>query len=263
MNQRSDIVEERPLQLALREWRQHMRHPKTLAALLAVAAVLGVAGPFDTSEHLRLIPRLLYWLVIVAASYSCGFLVDSLLRPSLQRLADWPKTIMLGLITGCGVTVIVLAMNVAVFNFFPPLASLPAIVLPIVAISMIITVTSEVMTRSAEPGADAMPATVPILERLPLAKRGALVALSVEDHYVRVQTVNGEEMILMRLADAIREVGATPGAHVHRSHWVAFAQVVDARRAGDRALLTLSNRAEIPVSRANIHKLKDAGILPK
>jgi hypothetical protein len=37
------------------------------------------------------------------------------------------------------------------------------------------------------------------------------VALSVEDHYVRVRTTRGEEMILMRLSDAIRETAPETG----------------------------------------------------
>jgi len=101
------------------------------------------------------------------------------------------------------------------------------------------------------------------LQRVPLEKRGALLALSVEDHYVRVHTAKGTEMVLMRLSDAMRETGALPGAQVHRSHWVAFHAVRAARRDGDRAILTLSSGVDIPVSRANLPKVKEAGLLPR
>jgi DNA-binding LytR/AlgR family response regulator len=69
-------------------------------------------------------------------------------------------------------------------------------------------------------------------------------------------------MILMRLADAIKEVGQTAGLQVHRSHWVAAAAVTSAKRTGDRAILTMSHGADIPVSRTYIPAIKEAGLLP-
>ena len=103
----------------------------------------------------------------------------------------------------------------------------------------------------------------PLLDRLAFDKRGPLVSLSVEDHYVRVRTKKGEEMILMRLGDAIREVGDTPGLQVHRSHWIALDQVTMASRKGDGAVLSLQYGPDIPVSRANVRKIREAGLLPR
>jgi DNA-binding LytR/AlgR family response regulator len=110
------------------------------------------------------------------------------------------------------------------------------------------------------PAPDAPPA---ILERLPVEKRGALVSLSATDHYVNVVTTKGQEMILMRLADAIKETGSVEGLHVHRSHWVAIGQVQSAARSGEGASLTMSQGGIIPVSRANVASVRDAGLLPK
>ena len=123
---------------------------------------------------------------------------------------------------------------------------------------------SLIARQSAQSAPAPMQAVQPtILDRIPLDKRGPLVALSVEDHYVRVQTVKGEELILMRLSDAIKEVGMILGAKVHRSHWVAFEHVTAARREADRAILTLTTGRDIPVSRANLAKIKEAGLLPE
>ena len=65
----------------------------------------------------------------------------------------------------------------------------------------------------------------------------------------------------MRLSDAIRESAPEPGLQVHRSHWVARAQVRAARRIGDRAVLTMTTGDDIPASRAHIPALKEAGHL--
>ena len=79
----------------------------------------------------------------------------------------------------------------------------------------------------------------------------------------RRRTTKGDHLVLMRLGDAMREVGDTAGAQVHRSHWVAFDAVTACRRDGDRAILTLSDGSELPVSRANVGKIRDAGLLAK
>ena len=93
--------------------------------------------------------------------------------------------------------------------------------------------------------------------------RGALVALSSEDHYTRIRTTRGEELVLIRLADAIREAEPVKGLQVHRSHWVALDHIAAARRDGDRAILRLSIGSDIPVSRANVARLREAGLLPR
>ncbi|MEM9168747.1 MAG: LytTR family DNA-binding domain-containing protein [Pseudomonadota bacterium] len=105
-------------------------------------------------------------------------------------------------------------------------------------------------------------ATPTIAKRLPDRLRGAAVlALSAEDHYVRVHTAAGDALVLMRLSDAIDEVGRLHGARVHRSWWVARHAVEKAERAGDGAKLTLANGLVAPVSRQRIAALADAGWL--
>ncbi len=102
-----------------------------------------------------------------------------------------------------------------------------------------------------------------ILARLLLEKRGALIALSAEDHYVRVITTAGTELVLMRLADAMAEVGQTQGLQVHQSHWVALDQFVKVIRIGDRGELTLSDSSTLPISRGFMPAVRAAGLLPK
>ncbi|MCB1397271.1 MAG: LytTR family transcriptional regulator, partial [Rhodobacteraceae bacterium] len=85
--------------------------------------------------------------------------------------------------------------------------------------------------------------------------------LSVQDHYVEVVTTRGRELLLMRLSDAIAETEGCAGLQVHRSHWVALDQVQAAHRDGARAVLTLSDGREIPVSRTYVPAAKEAGLL--
>lgn len=98
------------------------------------------------------------------------------------------------------------------------------------------------------------------LERLPLKLRGAEVwAVEAEDHYLRLHTSKGQDLILMRLADAIAELEGIEGAQTHRSWWVARDAIVDARRGDGRATLTLKDGAEVPVSRTYAGALRERG----
>ena len=83
--------------------------------------------------------------------------------------------------------------------------------------------------------------------------------MEAEDHYLRLHTSRGSDLILMRLADAVAELEGIEGAQTHRSWWVAKAAVVDARRGDGRAVLTLTNGVEAPVSRSYAGALRAAG----
>ncbi|WP_136441187.1 LytTR family DNA-binding domain-containing protein [Pacificoceanicola onchidii] len=255
-------------QSALREWRTHFSHPVTLVVTGGVGVILALAGPFGTDDLLSLPGRVLYWLALVLATYSAGFLVSTLVRKAVHSMPLIPAVAIEALAIGAVICVLVMGVNALVFGWVPSPKDLPEFLGTVFGIAVIVTGALHVASRHVRPDAvapqdTAPPAPPPILDRLPLDKRAALVALSVEDHYVRVRTLRGEELILMRLSDAVREIGATPGAQVHRSHWAAFDQVTSVRREGDRAILTMTTGAEVPVSRANVPRIKEAGLLPR
>lgn len=98
------------------------------------------------------------------------------------------------------------------------------------------------------------------LERLPPKLAGAeLYAVEAEDHYLRLHTSLGQDLILMRLSDAIAELEGLEGAQTHRSWWVAKGAVTEAERGEGRAVLTLKDGAEVPVSRGFARQLRTEG----
>ncbi|OZA91948.1 MAG: hypothetical protein B7X57_09270 [Erythrobacter sp. 34-65-8] len=121
--------------------------------------------------------------------------------------------------------------------------------------------------RLPEPVSDSVPAPVSepapavgrFLERLPPHLGTDLIALEMEDHYVRAHTALGSELILMRLRDAIAELDGIEGLQVHRSWWVARHAVEDVRRDGRNLRLVLPGGLEAPVARANVAVLKEQG----
>lgn len=62
----------------------------------------------------------------------------------------------------------------------------------------------------------------PFLDRLtPRLRDSVLYAVEAQDHYLRVHTDKGSDLILLRLADAIGELSAVEGAQTHRSWCLA------------------------------------------
>ena len=114
-----------------------------------------------------------------------------------------------------------------------------------------------------EPALTGAPAPAPtkLVARLNPRLGADLLALQGEDHYVRVHTALGSELLLMRLSDAIEELGGLAGERVHRSWWVAREAVAGSKINGRRASLTLSNGVEAPVSREATSRLRRAGWL--
>jgi DNA-binding LytR/AlgR family response regulator len=115
--------------------------------------------------------------------------------------------------------------------------------------------------RPAKAGpAPAAPDPSPFLARLPLRLRDArILAVEAEDHFLRVHTDRGSDLILMRLSDAVAELHSLDGAQIHRSWWVARAAVIGVSRGGGRARFTLAGGLKAPVSRTYAPALRRDG----
>jgi DNA-binding LytR/AlgR family response regulator len=113
----------------------------------------------------------------------------------------------------------------------------------------------------AEEPAPVAEAISPFFRRLPPKLGTDLLSLTAEDHYVRVTTVLGSDLVLIRLSDAIAEIGAEKGQRVHRSHWVAGGAVASVDRQSGKTALVLSNGESVPVSQSYLASLREAGWL--
>ena len=93
----------------------------------------------------------------------------------------------------------------------------------------------------------------------PQLQHGALWAITAEDHYARIYTDQGDDLILIRLADAIAETEGVEGIRVHRSWWVAREGVSEIKKRTEGGTITLKNGEEVPISRRRFAEVKDAG----
>lgn len=253
------------MRFALREMRRLFSAPRAWVIMAAVALLLGLSGPFETNQYLRFWPRIAYWFIVVSLTYSAGALthivVARLLPPHPSR--RWSNLVIAGLFTGVFVAVILLLINWAALGVYPIERGYTFwLSLNVIVIALVISLVIGLTEKDLEPPA---PGNIRarILDRLEVDKRGALVSLSVQDHYVEAVTTTGRSLLLMRLSDAIGETEGVTGLQVHRSHWVAVARVLACKRIGDKAVLHMQGGGDIPVSRTYIKAVREAGLLPK
>jgi hypothetical protein len=240
---------------------------------VVIAAIAGLfmayVGAFGTGAA-TLGQRLGYWVGTMVATSVVGF---AIFRPAERR--GWldrrplPVIALLALVMAAPLTVMVWFMSNAVFTPRELMAngprSLPGYFPPVLLISGIMTAINYLAATRAPKHNEthAAPAGAPppkFLERIPPKLRGGeLYAVEAEDHYLRVYTARGSDLILMRLADAVAELEGIEGAQTHRSWWVAKDAVTDARRADGRAVLTLKNGLKAPVSRSYAGALRETG----
>lgn len=94
----------------------------------------------------------------------------------------------------------------------------------------------------------AKPDGATILRKVRPDRRGELLALNAQGHYLRVITTAGEDLILFRFGDAVAEMSEDAGVQVHRSWWVSQT-AIDACESVSSKKLRLGSGLSIPVSR--------------
>jgi DNA-binding LytR/AlgR family response regulator len=234
--------------------------------LIAVAGgvLLALAGAFGTLEA-PLGPRLAYWVSMMLVGGLWGHVCARLIEPFVgldER--PWLTVALLTVVISGPLSVVVWAATGLFFAGRPyPLEVLPRMVAPVAivtlamsALSVFVDRTRPVQTHLAPAGS--APSRFP--DRLPFKLRGATIrAVEAEDHYLRVHTDRGSDLILMRLSDALAELDGLEGGQTHRSWWVARDAVRGVARGDGRAVLTLDGGLQAPVSRRYARALRAAG----
>jgi hypothetical protein len=242
-------------------WRDWLRN---LAIAAAAGVFLALVGAMGTSEAPALM-RLVYWIPLMIGGAVIGHALAQLVTRVLRADTNpWLFGVVLSLALSIPVTVMVWAYTNFIFGGGFGLRGIPLTFGPVLVISTAMTAIMIAVHRPGRvthaPAAGASPPPVRFLERLPPKLKGAVIyAVSAEDHYLRLHTSKGSDLILMRLADAVTELEGLEGAQTHRSWWVAKDAVERAQREGDRVTLTLKSGAEAPISRPNIKPLREAG----
>lgn len=89
------------------------------------------------------------------------------------------------------------------------------------------------------------------LSRSRLPAEAEVLAITAEEHYVRVVTDRGADLVRYRFSEALGELADEPrGMQVHRSWWVRLDAVTHSTTKGRSLVLTLRDGQAVPVSLA-------------
>ncbi len=241
------------------DWKKQGR---TAAVLLAVSAFLAFVNPYDATGGLLYPFALLYWFAMVLCGAFGAELSMGLFDKYYEHGPMIARLIVGAVMSALLVTSFILMIE-ALFNRAVPVAYWPQLYGLVLVIAAAITTVGYLVDQTANrPASDSADGLAAFIQRLPVKYRTSqLHAISSEDHYLRVYTDFGEELILMRLADAVRELAGSDGLQVHRSWWVAKAGIADEKRENGRSFLILHSGTQVPVSRSYHAKAKAADLI--
>jgi len=226
-------------------------------AVALVALLLALLGPYGTFVSMAFPMRLLYW---GASAVLITLLVRAALWLLLPRLvpASWPivakRAVAAALAALPGGYLAGLLHRVLTGGEYTPhfFVVYAYTIVPTVLITVLLT-RRQPATAPAEPLApvpDAGATAAAFVARAaPRLRGGRLLALEAEDHYLRIHTDRGSDLVLMRLRDAVADLAGVPGLQVHRSFWVAEAGVAQVIRRGQAWQIVLAGGLAVPVSR--------------
>ena len=249
----------------LREW------VIELVVMVAVGVALAALGPFGSFAIGSFGARLAYWVPAALIGYAI-FRPTTLAALLIARRLELPE--LPAAIVGVLVAAIPGTLAIAYFGGYRPgpaphfeeLFQLYVHVglIGVMVMAMFILLRQDKPRPVTEIGPTVTvpenPApTAPFLDRLPGAWADELVALEMEDHYVRAHGPDTSALILLRMRDAEAELTAIDGMRIHRSWWVARDAVERVVRDGRGYKLRLTNGLEPPVARDRVAALKAAG----
>lgn len=252
-----------------------------LFLMVVAGLILGAIGPFGTYDT-PTGTRMLLWVLMILAGYPIFKGLGTVSR-WLSATTHIPETVATPL--ALMVAAAPMTLIVATLFFRASLGDalrwegLPGLYLQVAIVGVLIHLaTSTILAprnKVDEPQAPSdRPAPAPQLQTPPAPADfaaapvplppglGTLVALKGEDHYVRAIGTDSAELMLMRLRDAIAQLGGdTEGQQVHRSWWVARAGIERIERQGREARIRLVTGEDVPVARDAMPRLRAAGWL--
>jgi hypothetical protein len=237
-----------------------------LAIDLLLFAALGLAmaelGPYGTVAYPT--PLLVaYWLAAIIAGGAIGIALDAWLAARVPSF--WPRVAAVSLAMTPPVTALVFVLNAAMLGLPIRPWLLPQLAWQVWVVSFLIMALRALLWRRVVETRTVVVPPLPeagraLRQRLSAKRRAArLIALEAEDHYVRVHTDAGSELIAMRFSEVLEELGQAHGYRLHRSWWAAgdAIEAVRWKRGGGEA--RLAGELVVPVSRSCAAVLKEAG----
>lgn len=242
--------------------REHPRIWLDVLLLGCTGLVLAELGPYGTIDAPKLL-RTAYWLVAVFVCGVAGILADRLLASRVAAL--WVRIAAVSLVATPPLALFIYALNAVMLDLPRRWWLMPQLAWQVlVVMALLMTLRGLLWRREIETRTVVMP-PLPDAERefrlrLSAKHRTArMIAVQAEDHYVRVYTDVGSELVPMRFSEAVEELSGAYGYRLHRSWWVPAEAIEAVRWTRGGGEVRLSGGMVAPVSRAHVPALKAAG----
>ena len=194
-----------------------------LIGLSLFSAFLAATAAFDT-EELSVLPRHIYWQCAVVGGGVIALVIEpwiARLTPGRPRLFLLAQMIAMTPPISLWVAVLPTLLWGVEFRAIRTVWTLPSVLTVNVAVIGLAWLVRAAF-REARVAAPTGVAPGAIRCKLPpRLARARLLAVEAEDHYLRVRTEAGSDLVLMRFGDALEALGACDGFRTHRSWWVA------------------------------------------
>lgn len=231
------------------------------AVATGVGAFLGVVGPYGSFFNGPLGVRLAYWIGVTwigAAIFGVAVRL-SLVAGRRLGVPAWFMAAVAALLGAAAQAAIVAPIAV---TLWPHLKSFTPFIwyIQCLAISVPLVAAYLLMRPRLLGPVDAFPFQASPERPATEIEAGPVLCLRMEDHYVRVHTLNGSRLVAGPF-DRVIAGQTQEGMRVHRSWWVARAAVTGVVADGRNLRLTLRGDLHAPVSRASVARLRAAGWL--
>jgi len=237
------------------------RFAADVALWAAIGVVMAFLGPFGSSER-SLSERMIYWLICMVGGGLIGIAIDAPVRRRVRYF--WGRLLIVSVAMTPFVTLLVGLVNhwlspmrLTLANVAEPTFQVFVVCFAAMCLRQLAWAEPVRIVATPEPQEDP---TGPFRQRLSAKRReAALLAVEAEDHYLRVHTDAGDELITARFGDALAELAAARGFQTHRSWWVAADAIDDVKWLRGRGEAKLKCGLVVPISRSNAAPLKAAG----
>jgi hypothetical protein len=240
--------------------RPWMRLTADIGLWVAIGIVMAFLGPFGSSQR-PLEERFLYWQLCMVGGGVIGILIDTPTRKLLPGF--WPRLLTVSALMTPPVTGLVGLVNhwLSGMRLGPTNIAQPWFQVLIVCFAaMCLRQLAWAEPPAAAPAEPQVDPEAAFRRRLSAKRReAALIAVEAEDHYLRVHTDAGDELITARFGDAMADLAGVKGFQTHRSWWVAADAIEDVKWLRGRGEATLKCGLKVPISRSNAAPLKAAG----
>lgn len=233
-----------------------------LLLLLLVGLVMAELGPYRTLDAPNPL-RTAYWLTAVFVSGFAGILVNHTLAERIRGF--WIRIAVVSVVITPPVTLYIYALNASMLGLPRRWWLLPQLAWQVLVVMLLLMTLRALLWRRVVETRTIIAPPLPEAERdfrlrLSAKRRAArLIAVEAEDHYVRVHTDKGSELVLMRFSQALEELSRAYGYRLHRSWWVAADAIEGVRWTRGGGELRMTGGIVAPVSRSHASALKSAG----